>query len=80
MLGFLSQLFLTSLVGTDVVFEDGRFLIDYLATHLNLLSKLCEVRVQPRFLCTKQISETYTMHTHRIMSCMVNVTKVFIWY
>ena len=79
-MGLLSKLFLTSFVGTDIVFEDGRFPCDWLQTHPNLLSKLCRVRITPSLLCNHHLSQTYTMHAHRIMSCTVNNTKVFVWH
>ena len=44
------------------------------------LSIWCKVRIEPTLVCNHQISDCYTGHAQRIMSCMVNGTKVFVWH
>ena len=73
--GFLSKMYLTSSVGTDMVFKDGRYLVVRDVTKLNRIAYPFELRIVTR---TNNSSEIHTLPIHRIELCKFNGTKVFI--
>jgi len=70
-------MYLTSLVGTDMVFKDGRYLVVRDVTKPNQMAYPFELRIVTR---TNNSPGIYTLQIHRIESCKVNGTKVFIWH
>jgi len=70
-------MYLTSFVGTDMVFKDGRYLVVRDVTKPNHIAYLFDRRIVTR---TNNTFKTYTLQIHRIMSCKVNGTEVFIWH
>ena len=77
----MSKMYLTSFVGTYMVFKDGRYLVVRDVTKPNQIAYPFDLRIVTR---TNNSSKIYTLQIHRdrIESCKVNGTraKVFIWH
>ena len=70
-------MYMTSFVGTDMVFQDGRYLVVRDVTKPNHIAYPFDRRIVAR---TNNTSKKYTLQIHRIKSCKVNGIEVFIWH